>query len=137
MEDSITEFCMQPNSIHGNYNKNSRYDLLSVIMVCLTAKTIDSENKLIGMLSNLLSSKLSVEEKKQALEHKYNILMTVEMEREVDIMCNLSYGIAEEATKEATLNTLASLVKDNLLTISEAAKRAEVSEAEFKELLNK
>lgn len=67
------------------------------------------------------------------MEDEYNIPMSVGMEREVGSMCNLSYGIAAEAV----LNTLISLVEDNLLDISEAAKRAEMSELEFSKQMKK
>ena len=113
-------------------------------MVCLTEKTINSKNSLIGMLSSLLSYKLSAEEKKKTLENDYNIPMTVEMEKEVMIMCNLSYGLSEmvaaeareKATVEATLNTLFSLVEKKLLKASDAAKEAKMSESDFIELMN-
>ena len=129
-------------------------------MVCLTEKTINSKNSLIGMLSSLLSYRLSAEEKKKTLENDYNIPMTVEMEKEVNVMCNLSYGISEmvaaeaaeaaqkavaeatekataEATEKATLNTLFSLVEKKLLKASDAAKEAKMSESDFIELMNK
>ena len=44
-------------------------------------------------------------------------------------------GIAkgrEEGIKEGTINVLISLVKDGILSISDAAKRADMSVAEFK-----
>ena len=44
-------------------------------------------------------------------------------------------GIAkgrEEGIKEGTVNVLISLVKDGILSISDAAKRADMSVAEFK-----
>lgn len=106
-------------------------------MVCLTEKTINSKNSLIGMLSSLLSYRLSAEEKKKTLENDYNIPMTVEMEKEVMIMCNLSYGLSEEVATEATLKTLFSLVEKKLLKASDAAKEAKMSESDFIELMNK
>jgi hypothetical protein len=60
-------------------------------------------------------------------------------------MCKgmIDYGIScrsegreegrEEGRKEGKLDTLLELVKDNILTISEAAKRADMTEALFKE----
>ena len=59
-------------------------------------------------------------------------------------MCNLSESIAERAeTKgfdkgynKGTIKTLVDLVKDNLLSIAEASKRANMTEEEFKKYLS-
>lgn len=152
--DSITEYSIQPNAVYGDYTRNDRYDLLSVVMICLSRDTVRSENALIGMLSNLLSAELPVEKKKEMMEEQYGLPMSAEMESEVSNMCNLSYGIAEAAAAEArekataevaakyekileqtvaenTINILASLVRDHLLDVPEAAKRAGLSVSEF------
>lgn len=58
--------------------------------------------------------------------------------------CNLSESIAERAeTKgfdkgynKGTIKTLVDLVKDNLLSIAEASKRANMTEEEFKKYLS-
>ena len=59
-------------------------------MVHLNEKTLKSENKLIDMLSALLSEELSIGEKKLILERDYDIPMTRKIEKEVIEMCNLS-----------------------------------------------
>ena len=98
---------------------------------------------------------------KEMMEERYGLPMSAEMESEVSDMCNLSYGIAEAAAAEArekataeveakyekilektvaekenaiaenTINILASLVRDHLLDVPEAAKRAGLSVSEF------
>lgn len=83
-------------------------------MICLNNKSMASKNKLIGMLSTLLSSKLSKEEKKSVLETEYELPMTVEMESEAGIMCNLSYAISEEAEKRGIEQGIEALILDNL-----------------------
>ena len=59
----------------------------------------------------------------------------------VEHMCNLSDGVEqkgiEKGIEKGTLITLCSLVRDNLLEIEEAAKRANMTVAEFREELNK
>lgn len=59
-------------------------------------------------------------------------------------MCNLSESIAERAEIKGfikgeingTIKTLVDLVKDNLLSIAEASKRANMKEEEFKKYLS-
>ena len=79
-------------SVLTRYN----YDLLTTIFINLNPeKTIKSENTLISMLSTLLSVNIESEEKKRVLKDKYGIAMSVELEREVSSMCNLSEAIEE------------------------------------------
>jgi predicted HTH domain antitoxin len=54
---------------------------------------------------------------------------------EIEVMCEISEKIRMEGRKEGQLGTLIDLVRDNLITISEAAKRAEMTEANFAQLL--
>lgn len=59
-------------------------------------------------------------------------------------MCNLSQSIAERAEikgfdkgfSKGIIETLVGLVKDNLLSIAEASKRANMTEEEFKKYLS-
>lgn len=55
------------------------------------------------------------------------------MEGEVEYMCNLSDGVEQRGK----ILILCELVQDNLITIEEAAKRANMTVEEFKEELNK
>ena len=52
-------------------------------------------------------------------------------------MCKAVVEIKEEGIKEGILDTLISLVKDGLLDINEAAKRANLSVEKFKEEMEK
>ena len=98
--DSITEYSITPHSIYNTQADNvkyGRYDLLSVVFINLRDNlTEDSSNKLIGMLSTLLTTKKSVEYKKEVLKNEYNLPMTREMEKEAAKMCNLSESIGIE-----------------------------------------
>lgn len=58
------------------------------------------------MLSVVLSSRISVEERKKILEDKYGIDMTIKMEREMNLMCNLSDRIEEKAEQGVVLQML-------------------------------
>ena len=103
--DTLTEYAFTPKrSISfgsGKKPAHGRYDLISVVFICMrTDDTVNSTNKLIGMLSTLLSPKIQVQTKKEILENKYKLPMSKKMEQEVVSMCNLSYAIEENAREE-------------------------------------
>lgn len=92
--NTITEYKMKPQSICGEYKGKARYDLLSVVMICLGDDETD-DNQLIGMLETLLSDKMSPHEKEEILESKYHIKTTIERKEDINNMCNLSERIEE------------------------------------------
>ena len=133
---TITKYFFAEENCVGNVKENkNNYDLITAIMVCLGKWNDDSENEMLGLLSVLLSSDISAEKKKELMENVYDIPMTEQIEGEVEDMCNLSDGVErkgiEKGIEQGRLNTLCSLVYDHLLSIEEAAKRAELSVEEF------
>lgn len=52
------------------------------------------------MLSTLLSADIKPDEKKHVLENEYGIAMSVELEEEVNSMCNLSEAIEERGIEQ-------------------------------------
>ena len=93
-KDSIVEYHIVPNILFDGQEKRvmkaHRYDLLSAVMINLGGNSMISENNLVNMLTTLLASDITKEEKKQKLHDDYHIPMTIEFEEEVDEMCNLS-----------------------------------------------
>lgn len=69
---TITKYKITPEKLWGDFSVKARYDLLSVIIICLGDST-DNNNELIGMLNTVLSEKLNVEEKENILTTKYGI----------------------------------------------------------------
>ena len=71
----------------------------------------------------------------EILARDYGMVMTKELEEEVQQMCNYSKGVAEKGMQkgiqEGILQTLCSLVKDGLLKSEEAARRMNVTEEFF------
>ena len=97
-ENTITEYGIQKRSIAGFFpDDKGRYDLMSVIMICLSKKLAQAEDetKLQRLLGTLLSSEMTKTEKKDIMENEYGIPMEHEIERRVNIMCNLGEAIAE------------------------------------------
>ncbi len=144
LEYTITNYRMRKEDIYGHTDTAPRYDLLEVVTVCLGREHMASNGtKLHGLLSTLLSNSLNPVEKKQILNRKYDIATSVELEGGFQSMCNLSEAIEEkgiakgieEGIKEGTLVTLISLVRDGILSMNEAAKRAGITVSELEDIL--
>lgn len=96
-KDSIVEYHIEPNVLYGNPSKSSRYDLLSAVMIYLGGDELVSENKLVNMLTTLLSSSIDKEKKKKKLQEEFEIPMSIAFKQEVEDMCNLSGYVEEKA----------------------------------------
>ena len=59
----------------------------------------ESKNQLIAMLETLLS-KQSAETKKNIMSQKYGLIISTDLERRINTMCNLSEVILEDALRE-------------------------------------
>lgn len=133
VSDSILEYSIRPSVRYCRPGDKTvdperwRYDLMSVIFICLGPGTDGSENKIINMLSVLLSPDMRADEKKNQLEGRFHLPMTKYMEKEVSGMCNLSLTIASEtreeleaaiaviAEKDTVINTIIT-EKDTIIT---------------------
>lgn len=96
------------------------------------------------MLEDLIADQ-KAKKKKEVLKKRYGMVMTQELERRVDDMCNLSEVLIENAIldgmekgiekgiEKGTFNTYVSLVKDGILSKEDAAKRLNMQPEEFEE----
>lgn len=104
---SIEEINLERKTVFGEYGSSHQIDLLQGIIINIHnqkgKETKISPNPLITMLETLLSG-MEPKRKKQILEKEYGMIMTVEMERRIQTMCNLSEGIMEEGRTEGELN---------------------------------
>ena len=143
--NTITRYSLKPETIIGNaVEAPENYDLINIVMVCLGKMEEWNDNNLIKFLGVLFQNELSAREKKDILERDFNIPMTETFESEVDDMCNLSQGVAEEAMQkgleqgrqegieQGRTYALIELVNDGVLTIEKAAEKAGMSVEEFK-----
>lgn len=136
--NTITRYSLKPEAIIGNaVEAPENYDLINIVMVCLGKMEEWNDNNLIKFLGVLFQNELSAREKKDILERDFNIPMTETFESEVDDMCNLSQGIAEEAMQQGRTHILIELVNDGVLTIEKAAEKARMSVEEFRNAMEK
>ena len=141
-KNTITEYKIQQEKIFGDFQGNPRYDILSVIFLCLGDSSEENSPKYLSMLSIALGNHIK-EEKKRRLEDEFGIPMTIELEKEINEMCNLADAIEEKGLKrgieqgieQGTIQILSSLVRDNILSVEEAAKRAHMTVEEFEKKL--
>lgn len=102
-ENTITRYHITPEHIVGQFpTEKVRYDLMEVIMVCLSKKLSKEKDpgNLHRMLGTLLSSTMPAAQRKKVLEQEYHIPMTRIMMERSDLMCNLSEAILEDGWRE-------------------------------------
>lgn len=121
--NTLTEYTMAKNDLFGNFKGNARYDLLSVVMVCLgdeskIATDNSQKTKLHSLLSTLLSKKLTLEEKEVLLNNEYGIVTQQGLKEEMRDMCNLAdlveeRGIEHGIQKEK-INIILNMIKKGM-----------------------
>lgn len=105
-QNTITEYSIQPTKLYGDYRGNARYDLMSVVMICLGDpkdgfKTGAKEyQKLLDLLTMISSHKVPVSQKLMMLEQEYHIATTRELKEGFSSMCNWSEGIIERIRED-------------------------------------
>ena len=97
----IMQYKMKEHHIVGNIsNEKKNYDLLQVIMVYVGSNGKKIENRLFKMLHLLFRKRANAVSKQQQLKDEFDIELSTKMAEELNIMCNLGEGIAEEAMAE-------------------------------------
>ena len=79
--------------------RKADYDLMAAVMICL-GKEADSGTDLLKLLNVLLSTETGSQDKCQILEEDFHIRMTLALESEVSLMCNLSKGVEEKGIEK-------------------------------------
>ena len=159
--DTINEYYFHEKNRRGDYREDKQdYDLIRVIVMRLGSCGNDSGDNAIRLLSKILSSELTADEKKKALSDEFHINITTAIDEEVDRMCNLSTGILErgiergmergmkrgmergmergmkKGREEGIMETLFSLVKKGLITMADAAQQADMEITVFERKYN-
>lgn len=146
-ENTITEYAIKQHNIIGEFPEDKgRYDLMSVIAICLSKELAREKKatKLHRLLGTLLSSRMTRQEKKDIIESEYGIPMTQNIERRVNIMCNLSAAIEERGIEQGNAQRLIKSIEANMrnfkIDLETACEGNDITVEEYwkaKELLNK
>lgn len=98
--NSINMYSFSERQLVGKVReKKKNYDLVTLIMICLGDEDDENCTGVIRMLTVLLSTKLSAEEKKRILKDEFGIKMTKTME-EVSEMCDYSDVVKKRGIEE-------------------------------------
>ena len=99
-ENSITRYYIAEENLAGSVKeRKADYDLMAAVMICL-GKEGDSGTDLLKLLNVLLSTETGSQDKCQILEEDFHIKMTLALESEVSLMCNLSKGVEEKGIEK-------------------------------------
>ena len=119
--NSIAEYGFTQQKVIGNVNEPvENYDKMKVIIISLNDEGMESRHDIIRLLSTLLSTKETVEKRKQILENEFHIPMTKELEEEVLEMCNLGMAVELSATERTWLESRKSLMETLHMTAQQA-----------------
>ena len=117
--DSIEEIALHRKTVFGG-SGDSDIELVKGIVINIRngVNVKESKNMLISMLEILVSQE-AVEKKKRILAEEYGMVMTVELERRLNTMCNWSETIIERALKEGVEKGMANIVIEMLEDVGE------------------
>lgn len=102
--NTISRYSIKHEPLHGEFEDESRSDLLQVIMVRLPNESLEGvpKNKptmLIELLATTFSKKIDVNEKLERLQ-QMGIRVTEEIRERMGVMCNLSQEILKEGLEQ-------------------------------------
>lgn len=99
--NSIAEYGFTQQKVIGEVHEPiANYDKLKAIIISLNDEGMENRSDIIRLLSTLLSTRKSVEQRKQILEDEFDIPMTRDIEEEVAEMCNLGMAVELKGVAE-------------------------------------
>ena len=138
-ENTITGYSVNEKNYVGNVKeKRANYDLLTTIMICLGDP--EEGSNVLKLLDVLLSSDIEPKQKKDILEHEFDIPMTETFERKVEVMCNLSKGVEEKGFEKAELQDIKSIMENLKMTAEQAMEALNIAidkRERYSSLMNK
>ena len=102
------------------------YDKLCVIVINLNDEGRNSEKEIIGFLSTLLSTTITVEEKKKDLQDKYHFNMTKELEEDEIGMCNVGTATLLKGAQGNKIDIAIKMLQRGKYTIEEIVDLTEL-----------
>ena len=136
-ENSLEHIHLKKDSFINSHNWKGNMELFNIIMIGLSEEVPEADKKyeLHRLLGVLLSKTLTAQEKENIMEEEYKIPMERQLREEVDIMCNLSQDIREEATEATTLKFILRMDSQGY-TKAQIAGVADMDEKEVEEILS-
>ena len=131
-KNTITGYSVNENNYIGEVQENKAdYDLFTAIMICLGEPENGNYDGILKLLGVLLSSEMKPEQKKEILEHDFDIPMTEVLERQVEEMCNLSKGVEEKGIQKgyeaAELQNIKNLMQKLKMTAEQAMDALDIA----------
>lgn len=100
-QNTIQKLSIEESFLYGKGHTSRRnIDLLQVVIVNLGDPNEAADHPILRLMNSLLSLETGAREKKRVLQEEFHIAMTVELEREVSELCNLSEGIYNKGLKD-------------------------------------
>ena len=135
--NTITRYRISEEQVVGNVTeKESNYDLLTILMIRLDSADKAEDNRILHLLSVLLSADMEPKEKKTILEKDFDIQMSEAMSKEANTMCNLGEGIYEKAEQKTRIDAILNLMKSLKLSAEEAILAIGVPDEDRQSLLD-
>lgn len=96
-ENTITRYSMKPENLVGSLPDRQRYDLMSVILVCLSEEIAEEkdEYRLHRLLEAFFVPTITKKQKTEILENEYDIRCVGAIGRSVNEMCNVGEYMCE------------------------------------------
>jgi len=139
-DESISKISLESKTLYGKEQIFPELDKMCGIVIRIRKRknAEESKNVLIAMLEDLLADEKS-QIKKDKLVRKYNMEMTTELRRRIGKVCNISDVILEEGyergIEKGRIETLAKLVRENIISLEIAAEQASLSIVEFEKIV--
>lgn len=148
--NTITQYSITEKDIIGAvHEKPENYDLMTAVILCL-GRIEESGNDILRLLNVLLSKSEPAAEKRRILSSDYEIAMTHPMDEGVNLMCNYSEYVEEDAiargmekgikvgmekgmalgAENTLLGTIRSLMQSMKWTVEEAMSAMQIPEDE-------
>ena len=130
--NTITKYSITEEQVIGNVpEKESNYDLISVLMLRLGSADEANDKPILRLLDVLLSAETKPNEKKAILEKDFDIPMTKSMSEEANIMCNLGEGIRERTEVNTKTQSIIDLMDTTGKEIDEVMKLLKIDPKEY------
>ncbi len=128
-ENSITRYYIaEENRVGSVRERKADYDLMAAVMICL-GKEGDSGTDLLKLLNVLLSTETGSQDKCQILEEDFHIRMTLALESEVSLMCNLSKGVEEKGIEKGRQEGRQEGRREGIIAMVSALKELQIADS--------